>query len=80
MTKANANNAVEEETGGKWRSLRSSLMNLMNTLDYDPREHADAVVDQLGESVSQLEARLSVLEQQGRRVPVAETTELDERA
>jgi hypothetical protein len=69
MTELNANAVVKKETDGKWHSLRSSFITLMNALDYDHREHADAVIDQLRESVTQLKASLSVLEQQERLVP-----------
>jgi hypothetical protein len=71
MTELNANAVVEKETDGRWHSLRSSFITLMNALDYDHREHADAVIDQLRESVTQLKDRLSVREQQERLASVA---------
>jgi hypothetical protein len=73
MTELDANAVVKKETDGRWHSMRSSFINLMNAMDYDHREHTDAVIDQLRESVTQLKARLSVLEQQERLVSVAAT-------
>ena len=52
-----------EETFGLWQSLQSSIAVLMRALDYDPQEHAAVSLHKLGETVTQLQARLAVLEQ-----------------
>ena len=55
MTQPNESVLVEEMPG-RWQSLLSSLTAFSQALDYDPQEHAFVLLDQLGESVSQLEA------------------------
>jgi hypothetical protein len=62
MTEANEIVLVEE-TPGLWQSLQSSITALMRALDYDPQEHAAVSLHKLGKTVSQLEARLALLEQ-----------------
>lgn len=77
MTTANESVLVDE-TIGRWQSVLSSLAAFSQALDFDPQEHAFVLLDQLGESVSQLEARLTALEQRERNVAVVAVTEPEE--
>jgi hypothetical protein len=51
-----------EQTPGRWQSLLSSIADFARALDHDPHEQAAISLEKLGETVSQLEGRLAVLE------------------
>lgn len=51
-----------EQASGRWQSLLSSIADFAQALDHDPHERAAISLDKLGETVSQLEARLAALE------------------
>jgi hypothetical protein len=47
---------------GRWQLLLSSIADFARALDHDPHEQAAISLEKLGETVSQLEGRLAVLE------------------
>ncbi|MCZ6831889.1 MAG: hypothetical protein O7F73_20325 [Gammaproteobacteria bacterium] len=78
MTTANESVLVDE-TIGRWQSVLSSLAVLAQRLDYDPQDHVFVMLDKLVQSVSRLEARLTVLEQQDSDTAVLVVAEPEER-
>jgi hypothetical protein len=52
-----------EQAPGRWQLLLSSIADFMRALDHDPHEQAAISLDKLGETVSQLAARLAALEE-----------------
>ncbi len=78
MTTANESVLVNE-TPGRWQSVLSSLGVFAERLDYGPQDHVFVVLDKLVQSVSRLEARLTVLEQQDSDTAVLVAAEPEER-
>ena len=76
MNKANEIPSADEAPRGG-QSLWSTLKLFMERLDYDPQLHVHTSMNELVGSVSQLEARLAVLEQSERNsaAPVIKETE-----
>ena len=78
MTTANGR-ALADETPGRWQSLLSTLKALVEALDYDPQMQTYASIHELVATVSQLEARVSVLEGQDGNTYASTSFEIKER-
>jgi hypothetical protein len=68
-----------EEVARPGQSLLSTLKIFVEGLDYDPQLHVYRSMKELVSSVSQLEARLAVLEQREGNNPAHVITETEER-
>ena len=78
MTTANGKVLVDE-TLGRWQSLLSTLKAFVEALDYDPQMQTYASIHELVATVSQLEARVSVLERQNGDMSAPTSFEIEER-
>ena len=78
MTTANGM-ALLDETPGRWQSLLSTLKAFAEALDYDPQMQTYDSIHGLVATVSQLEARVSVLERQDGNMSAPTSFEIEER-
>ena len=59
--------AITEQNPSRWQKLLAWLTAFEQAMDYDPQEHTDATIRQLGEEVARLEARVIELEERNER-------------